>query len=181
MPGEAINPYAPPKSDWVHAPNPASLGPRQWWLEGDRLVVLRGGSLPADLCVKTGQPTQLPPKEQTLQWIHPAFAIAIISPIIFLILYLIFRKTAKMTYAVSPEFVKNRRLAGAIILGTVGLFVLGVVIDSAVVLVVSLLAFLVGLIVALRMMTPFQIRKIDKERIYLKIDDRFRQALAARG
>ena len=45
---------------------------------------------------------------------------------------------------------------------------------------VGSLVYLVAIIVGAVMMTPFQVRKIDKEKIYLKVDDRFRQALAAR-
>jgi hypothetical protein len=181
MAGGPMNPYAPPKSDWVDAPNPAALMPQQWWFEGETLVVLRSGSLPTDLCVKTGQPTQLPPVQRTLQWVHPLVAISVISPIIFIILYFIFRKTAKLTYAISPEFVSRRRTGLALIFAPLGLFALALFSENGALIAVSLLAFLVGLIAGLRMTMPFQIRKIDKERIYLKIDDRFRQALVARG
>src|SRR5690349_17610086 len=98
-----INPYAPPKSDWVQAPSPAALMPQQWWFEGDTLIVLKSGSLPTDLCVKTGEPAEKP-VERTLSWVHPLVAVTVISPIIFIILYFIFRKTGKITYGVSRRF-----------------------------------------------------------------------------
>jgi hypothetical protein len=180
MADESINPYAPPKSDWVHAPSPAALMPQQWWFEGDTLVVLRGASLPTDLCVKTGQPTQLEPKKKTLQWVHPLVAISVISPIIFVILYFVFRKTAELTYAVSPEFMKRRRIGLAAILGSIALLVISFVSMIPPLIVAGVGVFIVGLIAGIVIMTPFQIRKIDKERIYLKVDERFRQALAAR-
>lgn len=181
MSGESLNPYAPPKSDWVQPASPNALTPQQWWFEGDTLVVLRFGTLPTDVCIKTGQPTDQPPVKRKVQWIHPAFAIAVLSPIIFLILFLIFRKTAELTYGVSPEFIKRRKTALALILGPIALIVLSAFTKSPIAIVATMLIFVVCMIVGIVMMTPFQIRKIDKERIYLKVDDRFRDALAARG
>jgi hypothetical protein len=178
MAGEPINPYAPPKSDWVHEPSPGMQ--QQWWFEGETLVVPRGGMLPIDLCVKTGQPTQHAPVKRTLVWVHPLVAISVISPIIFIILYLILRKTGELAYGVSPEFVQRRRIGVGVIVGTLALFVLSIVAESGAAMVLALLLFLVGVIVGLRLMTPFSIRKIDKQLIRLKVDDRFRQALAAR-
>ncbi len=182
MANEPVNPYAPPKSDWVHAPSPSSLAPQQWWFEGDQLVVLRGASLPADLCVKTGQPTgDSAPIKRKVQWVHPLVAISVISPIIFLILYLIFRKQAELSYGVSPEFRQRRKIALGLMIGPLlPLIVLGVLTESPAVIGVGSLVYLVAIIVGAVMMTPFQVRKIDKEKIYLKVDDRFRQALAAR-
>lgn len=181
MAGEPINPYAPPKSDWVQAPTPTTLTPHQWWFEGDSLVVLRSGSLPTDLCIKTGLPTQEPPIKRKLQWIHPAFAISVISPIIFIILYLIFHKKGELTYAISREFIKRRNTGRALLIGSIVLLVLSFVTQSGVAIGVAAVIFVICLIAGLVMTIPFQIRKIDKERIYLKVDDRFRQALAARG
>jgi uncharacterized membrane protein YhaH (DUF805 family) len=181
MSGEPLNPYAPPKSDWVQAPSLTALSPQQWWLEGDTLVVLRFGTLPTDLCIKTGQPTEQPPVKRKVQWIHPAFAIAVLSPIIFLILFLIFRKTGELTYGVSPEFLQRKKIGLGLILGPIALIVLSAVTQSPIAIVAAMLIFVVCLIVGIVLMTPFQVRKIDKERIYLKVDERFRQALAARG
>ncbi|MFV8753326.1 hypothetical protein ACNOYE_22485 [Nannocystaceae bacterium ST9] len=183
MVDEPFNPYAPPKSDWVYAPNPAALTPQQWWFEGDTLVVLRGASLPADLCVKTGQPTHEPPVQRKLQWIHPLVAISVISPIIFVILYLIFRKTAELGYGVSRELIQRRKIGLALILGPIlplaGLIALAGPGNPGVIGLAAV-AWVVMLLVGIVRMTPFQVKKIDKEKIYLKVDDRFRRALEAR-
>lgn len=181
MANEPLNPYAPPKSDWVHAPNPADTSARQWWLEGDVLVVLRNGSLPSDLCIKTGQPTTEPPAKHKVQWVHPLVAISVLSPIIFIILFLIFRKQGELSYAMSPEFIQRRKTGLWLMLAPIVPFVIAVVANSPVAGAATIVIFLVCLVVGIVFRTPFQIKKIDKERIYLKVDKRFLAALAARG
>lgn len=174
---QSINPYAPPKSDWVHAPSPADTAARQWWLEGDTVVVLRGGSLPEHLCIKTGAPTSLPAAKHKVQWVHPLVAISVISPIIFLILYLIFCKRAELSYAMSPEFIQRRKIGLGLILGPILMFVLAMLTESPAAIVGAGVVFVVSLIVGIVMRMPFQVTKIDKERIHLKVDKRFRAAL----
>jgi hypothetical protein len=180
MAGDPINPYLPPRSEWVPGPAPGTSTHQQWWFEGETLVVPRFGSLPTDLCVKTGQPTQHPPVTRKLVWVHPLVAISIVSPIIFIILYLIFRRTGELTYGVSPEFIKRRRIGVGLILGAIALFVLSIVTMNEDAMFGALVLLVVGAIAGFVLMTPFQVRKIDHQLIRLKIDDRFRQALAAR-
>lgn len=181
MADEPFNPYAPPKVDWVAAPNPATLVPQQWWFEGEELVVLRGASLPTDICVKTGQPTSLPPVHKKVQWVHPAVAITVvISPIIFLILYFIFRKTGELTYAVSPEFLKRRKLGIGLIVGPLVPILAAIPLDMPALAAVFGLLWVISMIVGIVIMMPFQIKKIDKEKIHMKVDKRFTAALAQR-
>ncbi len=174
----SFNPYAPPAADWVMADERANLGERAWWFEGDVLVVRKGGSLPVEVCMKTGQPADGKPVTRKLQWVHPAVAITVISPIIFLILYLIFRKTGAITYGVSAEFRKRIKTGRILMFAPLLLLPLAFVLpEPALGVGVGMVVWVVCLIVGLLMAQPFRIQKIDKQNIYLLVDPRLRHAL----
>lgn len=118
-----FNPYAPPSADWVSAPAGVGPGMQQWWFEGETLVVPKGGTLPLDRCVKFGTPADDKPVTRTVQWMHPLIALSVlISPLIMIILYFIFRKTGQITYGQSEQLRKRRSLGLALILGPLLLF-----------------------------------------------------------
>src|SRR5258708_23351271 len=114
----AFNPYAPPQALPSGFQGGFTSQPQGWQLDGDRLVVQKGAVLPP-LCVWTGAPTAGMRIQRKLVWMPPWTAIFAISPIIYLALYFILRKTRPPDIALSHAARKRRphpiflRLGGA--------------------------------------------------------------------
>jgi hypothetical protein len=178
-----FNPYAPPSADWAMAAAPVGPGGGQWWFQGNTLVVVKGSTLPLNLCVKTGQPSDGEPVKRTLQWVHPLVTLTVlISPLIMIILYFVLRKTGDISYGLSTEMRKRRKTGLILTLAPLLLIVLLAVAlpEPALGFLLGLLIWLVCLVVGLIMMNPFKITKIDDKYIYLDVDQRFRRALMGR-
>jgi len=78
------------------------------WREGKNLVVARGGPLP-DCCVKCGA-AATGVLRRTLTWHHPAlYALILVSILIYVIVALIVRKTAKLQLPVCSTCASRRR------------------------------------------------------------------------
>src|SRR5687768_1205610 len=80
------------------------------WRQGDQLVTPREVDL-GDACVKCGAPAGGWRWRKTLYWISPVFILVIFVPLgllILLILYLVLRKSAKVSAALCPVHRKRR-------------------------------------------------------------------------
>lgn len=192
---DAYNPYAPP-ADPTQAPQGgphATAATVGFHRQGDELVVDKNAMLP-DVCIVTGQPTGGRTQTDTAQWIPPwTIIVMVFIRLVGLILMMVMRKTGKFTYHWSEEARKKRKQGVAIGLGIVGLSVLmfigGVMAGDArmgegVVLGLifgGLIAFFVGLITAIVMGRPYQVKKIDEHHIYLKVKPEFWTGLQQAG
>jgi hypothetical protein len=105
MPPQTLG-YASPMTGAVNAA----------WRQGDQLVATRDADL-GDACVKCGAPSEGWRWNKTHYWMSPAFFLLIFVPfglLILLIVYLIVRKSAKVSAGLCPAH-RKRRLNGLMI------------------------------------------------------------------
>lgn len=159
--------------------------------QGNNLVVPEGMTLP-DVCLVTGQPTGGRVQSDNVQWIPPWTIIAfVLVRLIGIILMLVMRKTARFTYYWSEEAKKKRMTAiwigvglmvGSFVLPFAGLAVAsnndGLVVAFILLMVVG---FLAGLIVAAAVAKPYQVRKIKDGHIHLGVKPAFWEGLQRAG
>jgi hypothetical protein len=119
MPAQMLG-YASPMTGAVNAA----------WRRGNQVVATRDAEL-GDACVKCGAPAEGWRWNKTVYWISPAFLLLFFLPfglIILLIVYLIVRKSAKVSAGLCPAH-RSRRMKGILITtvlalaGAVGLVV----------------------------------------------------------
>jgi len=112
------NPYAPP------ATSLADTQEGQVWREGDTLVISAGAQLP-ECCVKCASPEVTETREVAYRYVPRwSYALLVISTPIFLIVYLLMRKKAKLALPLCEEHAaqskKLRMLGLALIFGGLG-------------------------------------------------------------
>jgi hypothetical protein len=177
--GLPVNPYAAPIA--VPQGSYAARPGIDLYQLGDKLVLRKGTVLP-DLCVVTGQPTGGQMKHRSLGWIPPWVAILfVLSPAIGLIVALIVRKSGDVTFGWSlPARSKRTRgvLVGlGVLFSTFALVGLGIATELPGIALLGLVTFIVGLVMAIVSGQPFQVAKIDKEFIHLKVKPAFLTAM----
>jgi hypothetical protein len=112
MHDDVDNPYAPPKSESLNRdrhldyPDPA-------WCDGNTLVARKGAELP-DRCIKCNAPAGGFRFKRNLSWHSPGWYIFLISPLIYIIVYLLVRRGAKITVGLCPSHRKKRAWAIAL-------------------------------------------------------------------
>src|SRR5687768_5599711 len=161
----AQNPYLSPSADVYQA---EMIHDDQLWRKGKLLVMHKAARLP-NRCVKSNVPTERRLK-RSLSWHHPLiFAIVLVNLLIYLIVALAVRKTAKISIGLSDKwFAKRHRaifIGWTLVLASIGLFVAGIVmVDQndmyALLFLASFLVFLTGAIyglLAARMVAPTRI------------------------
>ncbi len=168
---DAFNPYAPPQADAL-SPRDAFAGAGQdWRLDGDRLIVRKGATLPA-VCIWTGEPAEGPRKLKTLTWTPGWVRFLVVSPLILLIAYLIVKKSGTLGYALSQAAQKRQRNATIFLLGGIAgavlLIIASAAFDTPVLMVLALLFFVAAVVAAARGRT-MRLLRIDKEFIYLRL------------
>src|SRR5262245_60689364 len=110
-----MNPFEPPADD---APAFARRT-NDFSLNGQTLIAQKGAVLP-DICIYSGEPSR-DRVERKLVWASPGLAaLVVISPLIYLIVYFIVRKTGTLSYSLG-EAARQRRTSGIVIaLGSIG-------------------------------------------------------------
>ncbi|MBV8555365.1 MAG: hypothetical protein JO116_07360 [Planctomycetaceae bacterium] len=105
-----FNPYAPPRADVSFGRTPAG-DDAGVWKSGKLLVMTKDAALP-DRCVRCNQPADGLRLRRNLSW-HPAawFLLLAISPLLYIIVALIVRKTAKIEVGLCEEHRARRRRA----------------------------------------------------------------------
>lgn len=113
--------------------------------------------LPESTCIRCGQPANGKPVSKSYYWHHPALYIALLSPIIYVILAVIVRKSMKLTVPLCAQHAQRRSIgvilawvlplagiadaiilpqfnvdAGIVVLACLGLIVAGLVIWAVV-------------------------------------------------
>lgn len=167
------NPYAPPRDDVSWAEFEAGQ-PNKAWRNRETLVVCKGAELP-DRCLKCNAPAAGYRFRRDLAWLHPNWVLVfLISPILYVLVYLILRKRGTVTVGVCA---RHREIRTRAILWGCGLSLagLGSVIATAGVpenlvpfsVLGGIVLLLVGLITGAfgsRILVP---KRIDKHFIHL--------------
>lgn len=168
----ALNPYAPPTHERA-APGTGGPGMHGVRLSGGVLICDKGTRLPA-LCLYSGVPVSGPPIQKKLTWV-PQWCILILafSPLIGLIIYLFVKKSGTLSYTLSPAALERRQQAVTFGLAATGLCVAGWVVGLNYgpdwLPMLGILAFLIGLLVAIVRSRLFTIAKIDEATVHLKL------------
>lgn len=165
----APNPFAPPKTD-AYDPTQAGSGEDVW--RSDKLMIWRVGAALPNRCLKCNAPATVRLK-RTLQWHHPAyFLFLLINVLVFLIVSLIVRKTAKTELPLCAAHDQRRKIGIGLVLGSFLLLFGGIALGSAgemeVMIFVGLLLFLAALIAGIVMMAVVTPTKIDATYIRAK-------------
>jgi hypothetical protein len=108
-----FNPYAAPETDakdpyFAHGPAKGGI-----WRDGLILVMEKEARLP-DRCVKCDEPSAKKRLRRNLSWHHPALYALAISPLIYILVALLVRKTARIEVGLCDEHRRGRWQAIAI-------------------------------------------------------------------
>ena len=157
-------------SDGYVLPPPPNIGTpgSGVWRDGSKLVMAKDAQLP-DRCVKCNSPAPDPKFRKKLSWHHPAIYILIfVALLIYLVVAMVLRKSITVGLGLCEEHkAKHRRnvfITWALILLSVGGFVLAVIAEDNTLVLLGILLLLAGIIYAVavvRIVTP------------AKIDDKF--------
>lgn len=164
------NPYAPPRSQDFFEQDTSEY---DYWIDDDCLIVRKNGMLPPDICIHSGEPTDGFTMTKHFQWM-PAwiYALLLISPIIYLIVALIIKKSGVLTYGVGPKFAFRRKIGLSIgwvgSLSMLALIILGVLYESSNLVLISVVLLIISIIVGAVLVQPFKIKKIDELYVYIK-------------
>jgi hypothetical protein len=151
------------------------------WREDKMLVMQRTARLP-EYCIKCGAPLDRPMLPRTLRWQHPALALLLLAGLPGLILYfiiaLIVRKTARVDIGICEEHAGKRRTAilvsWLIFLLSLAFFALAIVQESGGSALFGVLLLLMSLIYAIGWAKLVRVKKIDEHYVCLKgIDETF--------
>jgi hypothetical protein len=111
----SANPYAAPRAALE------SHAAGGYWREGKLAVLHPGGTLPAR-CIKCNERAVQPMKTRKLYWHHSAwYLLFLVNAVIYVVIALIIRKKAEVTYGLCEHHQNRRRLFSAI--GWIGFFV----------------------------------------------------------
>jgi hypothetical protein len=148
----SANPYSPPKAALeVHAQG-------EYWRDGKNVMCHPGSTLPAR-CVKCSEPALQPMKARKLYWHHGAwYLLVLLNVVIYVIVALIVRRKATVTYGVCSRHRNRRWLFMAIGWGGSILGLLLLVVNPVIAITVVLAAVLAGFVGA-RLVYPTRITK----------------------
>ncbi|MBK8009870.1 MAG: hypothetical protein IPK13_00850 [Deltaproteobacteria bacterium] len=177
------NPFAAPKtSDASLDPENSGAEGQGVWRKGKKtLVMTRSARLP-NRCIKCGQSDTVA-LDRTIYWHPPAYyLLALLSIPIYLIVYLIVRRTAKVSVPLCRRHNTRRRAGLFVLAGSfAALFAgvgLGAATDNPVGPLLGILAFFIGLIVGLAWSSVMKPAKIDEQYIHAYVAPPFLEGLA---
>lgn len=164
------NPYAPPEAR-VTARAPLDDG-SQVWREGDLVILTPSGDLPPR-CVKCNADAEHPVKERTIYWHTPwLYVLILVSILIYLIVALIARKSARISPGLCSE---HRRQRNNVIVGSllaalcgIGLVVFGISNSNGGAGLMGALVLLAAIIFGMVKGRLVYATRIDANRISLK-------------
>lgn len=167
---EPFNPYAPP----VAAGSGVAVGaPGGFRLEGETLIVDKGATLP-NLCLYDGSAVRGAPTQKTLTWVPPwVTLLVVLSPLIYIIVYLVVKKTGAVGYYLGEE-ARRRRTSGVVLLVAsffaLFAFIVGAgLADAPVLILLGFVAFLTLLIAGALRMKVFVLTRIDEHSLHFKL------------
>jgi hypothetical protein len=176
---QSYNPYAPPTHDPT-ALRPAPAG--GCWREGDAAVVRRPDAELPDRCVRCNQPAEGYRLQRKLYWHHPAvYLVIVFSPLIYVILALIMRKTTTVRVGLCPAHRKRRR--NGMLIGWIGVLVsitvctAGISSDTPEVIFGGIGLFLIFPIVGIAMAQVIAPKRMDQYFAWLRVGKPFLESL----
>lgn len=164
------NPYAPPQVEGPMSVMPVATG--GVWRDGNILVMHKQAVLP-DRCVKCNAPADGYRLKRSLSWHQPAwFLLILVSLLIYVIVALCIRKTAKIHIGLCDEHRARRRwmIVGAWLMffASIAAIVVAVANDLPMLALASLVLFLGSLIWAVIISNIVGTKKIDDHYVWLK-------------
>lgn len=126
------NPYAPPQARVTARPMTLDEG-TQVWREGELVVLSPSGDLPPR-CVRCNADAEQPVKERTVYWHTPwLYILILVSLLIYLIVALIARKSARISPGLCSEHRKQRSnvIVGSLLAAAIGIGLLVVGIGNS--------------------------------------------------
>jgi hypothetical protein len=165
-----FNPYAAPETDAKASYSPNDREPGGIWRDGSILVMDKQARLP-DRCVKCDEPTggRLLRK---LSWHHPSLYALAIIPIIYFIVYLCVRETARIDIGLCEDHRRGRRkaivVAWGMSLSGIGVFICGIVIATPWLSQIGSTLFLIGFIYGIARAQVVSPERIDRRFARLK-------------
>jgi hypothetical protein len=165
MPTET-NPYAAPRADVNAGAGGQYADQGAFWRSGPILVTRPRAVLPAR-CVKCNAEVQGSLKKQKFYWHHPAwFALVLVNVIIYVVVAMIVRRSAEVSYGLCATHKRQRRRGVFIVVGgmflSFGLIVVGIASDLAPLIPIAILGFLVSIVIGIvrgRTLLPVRIDK----------------------
>lgn len=188
---DEFNPYAAPKAEIGMGPR--EVGVSGFWRDGSTLVLSKDAALP-DRCLKCNEPADGWALRRTLSWHPPGYyLIVLFNLLIYIIVAMIVRKTAKLQLPLCAAHRRGRVRAIAIA-WLIGLAGIGVMIGGAALSssfqgstsdYITFGGFLTGLVMIVGALIlgsskgqVVSARKIDKYYVWLnKVDPRFLASL----
>ena len=150
---------------------PLAAGSAEAWQSGDSVVTLNGGALPLR-CIKCNGAVTGKLIPRTFYWHSEWVYILLLSPLIYLIVSLFVRKSAKVSVPICEEHRQQRRIAIGIswllLLIGIGSIILGISIDSAVLYGLAIVSVLVSIVLGLWKGTLVSPRKIDTQYVWIR-------------
>jgi hypothetical protein len=163
------NPYAAPRADVNAGAGGPYAAQGEYWRSGQILMARHGAVLPAR-CVKCNGEVEGSLKKQRFYWHHQAwFALVLANVFIYLVVSMIVRRHADVSYGLCTNHRRQRRRA--VLLGVGGMFIflvlvfVGIAADLVVLSLVAFLGIVVSIVVGIvkgRALLPV---RIDKSRL----------------
>jgi hypothetical protein len=122
------------------------------------------------LCVKCGAPANGKPVNKIFYWHHPGLYVLLLSPIIYVIVALIVRKTIKVSVPLCLQHAKRRSTAVTLawvlpLAGIADIFVLNQLnVDGGVTALITIVLILAGIVIWAVVANPMVPRFIDQSR-----------------
>ena len=166
------NPYAAPRADVNAGVGSQFAAQGTYWRSGPILITRHGAILPAR-CVKCNADVQESLKRGRFYWHHPAlFALVLLNVLIYVVVAMIVRRHADVTYGLCP-FHRRRRSQGVFIgvggiLLSIGLLFVGIASSQSTLSLVAMPALLVSIVVSVVKGRTLMPVRIDKAGAQLK-------------
>jgi len=147
------------------------------WRDGKTLIMLKTARLP-DYCIKCGVAANGSHLTRNLSWHHPALALLILlGCLVYLIVALIVRKSAKIEISLCEEHIRKHRTAVTaawlVFLAGIGFIVLAVALDSGGSALFGIALLLASGIYGAIFAKVVTVQKIDDYYVWLRgIDER---------
>ncbi len=130
MSSNEVNPYSAPAAAAAGTPPPIPfLSPAPFYFRDGKFLVIRDGAELPDVCLRTNEPVGGGGwrKKVSFVWNPPwVIALILITPLIGLILMLILRKSAKITYSLNGDsrgkIIRWRFIGLALLMAAIALF-----------------------------------------------------------
>lgn len=166
------NPYQAPQEDGGPGEQQPGRAGAFRVLNGDTLVAEKGAVLPA-ICLWNGDACSGGRRQTNFAWAPSWTLLFIVSPLLYILVYLLARKRGRLSYCLGTEAQRRRKQAamlvvGALLLG-VPLVAIGVSRDVGSLVILASLALFGALIAAVVLSPTLRVLRIDARQVHLKL------------